>query len=394
MSLIQTHCLPTMIEIDDSVKLKYAGIQDAGPEKTTLGFVWIPLLFGTVEKELRLHVVDKRDIDLDHDGLLGNPFCSKRVIIDCCNETIRIPLYNFETSFYQRTIVPAHSRKILTLKVCQESPKIGLVKFSNLPRGLQALEGIVEKSSKQEIFLPVTNQTSRAIAACPLQVSLVPVKKLLLIQVIRNITNDRKSLLKTALCLEHLPNFEREDLLKLLWEYNDLVFLPGDSLERSVVKAEFKINTRRTTPAHAKLCRFPNIHKTEFCSQLMDELHKALDIRQVLCAPYHPQSNGQLEKAHGVLKDYLSFYCSVEKPDSWDLYLRLASSACNKSVHSSTKHSPHELIFGRPPNLPINDEDTSTLAFKQDRLLYLQDIALQNVDETKKATKARFDKKT
>ncbi len=115
---------------------------------------------------------------------------------------------------------------------------------------------------------------------------------------------------------------------------------------------------------------------TEFCSQLTDELCKTLDIHQVLCAPYHPQSNGQLERAHGVLKDYLSFYCSVEKPESWDLYLHLASSAYNKSVHSSTKHSPHELVFGRPPNLPIDDEDTdedtSTHAFKlQDRLRYL-----------------------
>ncbi len=109
MSLIQRHRLPTTIEIDDSVKLKYTGIQDTGPEKTTLGFIWIPLSFGTAEKEVRLHVVNEQDIDLDHDGLLGNSFCSKRVIIDCCNETIRIPLYNFETYFYRRTIVPAHS---------------------------------------------------------------------------------------------------------------------------------------------------------------------------------------------------------------------------------------------------------------------------------------------
>ncbi len=228
-----------------------------------------------MEKEVRLHVVDERDIDLDHDGLLGNPFCSKRVIIDCCNETIRIPLYNFETSFYRRTIVPAHSRKILTLKVCQESPKIGLVNLSNLPHGLQALEGIVEKSSEQEIFLPMTDQTGWAIDAHPLQVSLVPVKKLLLIRVIQNITNDRKSLLKTALRLEHLPNCEREDL-KLLWEYNDLVFLPGDSLERSVVKAEFKINTSPTTPAHARLYRFPNIHKTEVECQIQEYLHQGI----------------------------------------------------------------------------------------------------------------------
>ncbi len=95
------------------------------------------------------------------------------------------------------------------------------------------------------------------------------------------------------------------------------------------------------------------------------------------------------------MKDYLFFYCFVEKPESWDLYLHLASSAYNKSVHSSIKHCLHELVFPRPPNSPSDDEDTSTLAFKlQDRLRYLQDIALENIDETKVTTKGRFDKNT
>ncbi len=143
---------------------------------------------------------------------------------------------------------------------------------------------------------------------------------------------------------------------------------------------------------------------TEFCSALLNTLRAKLDIRQVLCTPYHPESNGQLERAHGTLKDYLSFYASVEKPDDWDKHLGLAASAFNKSTHSALKFSPHEIVFGRLPHLPITSDETdaeekeeepSELAFQhQDRLRFVHDLAGENADDKKLLTKKSFDKRT
>ncbi len=141
-------------------------------------------------------------------------------------------------------------------------------------------------------------------------------------------------------------------------------------------------------------------NSTAFCSNLMDTLRKELDIEQILCAPYYHQSNGNLKRAHGTLKDYLAYYGSIEKPDEWDKHLRLASSTFNKSKHSSTGLSPHEMVFGRLLHLPIDDDEEAVdgyeeLVFQlQDKLRFLHDIARENSDETKEATKRHFDRTT
>ncbi len=140
---------------------------------------------------------------------------------------------------------------------------------------------------------------------------------------------------------------------------------------------------------------------TEFCATLMNTSRTKLNIRQVLCTPHHSQSNGQLERTHGTLKDYLSFYNSIEKMNEWDMHLGLAASAFNKSTYSTLGLSPHEMVFGQLPNLPISDDDTdpdinnqAALAFQlQDKLCYLHDLVRENIDAQKQNTKEHYDKK-
>ena len=76
----------------------------------------------------------------------------------------------------------------------------------------------------------------------------------------------------------------------------------------------------------------------------------ALNIRHVTGTPYHSQSQGGAERQHRTLLQTLRATC----PDKhqWDLYLQAAAHAYNDSVHSVTKHSPFELLFGCPSRLP------------------------------------------
>ncbi len=100
------------------------------------------------------------------------------------------------------------------------------------------------------------NRSQWSIDTQSLQSLLVPqllIKTLLLVKVIKNITSDWKTFLQTAIYLEHLLNSENVDLLQLLWEYKDLLFLPSDSPEKFVIEAEFRINTCPAALAHTKL---------------------------------------------------------------------------------------------------------------------------------------------
>lgn len=138
---------------------------------------------------------------------------------------------------------------------------------------------------------------------------------------------------------------------------------------------------------------------TEFCSELMQLLKEELEIKHILCSNYSPQSNGALERSHGKLKEYLAFYATLEgETNNWDLYVGHAKSAYNKSYHSATGFSPHQLVFGEKPRLPILDEKQG-LTYKElhfklcDKLRHMHDIARDVQLTGKLKTKERYEKR-
>jgi transposase InsO family protein len=77
---------------------------------------------------------------------------------------------------------------------------------------------------------------------------------------------------------------------------------------------------------------------------------KLLDIDKSKTTPWHPQTNGFLERSHKTLKTYLRSF--VDKDNNWDRLLCYAMFCYNTTVHSSTSYTPYELVFGRKPNIP------------------------------------------
>lgn len=90
-----------------------------------------------------------------------------------------------------------------------------------------------------------------------------------------------------------------------------------------------------------------------FASQLMKRVCKLLNIKKIQTSPYHPESNGALERSHRVLKEYLRNYVN-KNLDDWDSYIPFAIFSYNTSVHSGTNYTPHELLYGTPAVLPSN----------------------------------------
>ncbi|KAL4100899.1 hypothetical protein QTP88_020924 [Uroleucon formosanum] len=89
---------------------------------------------------------------------------------------------------------------------------------------------------------------------------------------------------------------------------------------------------------------------TNFLSDVFKNMCKLLDIEKSKTTPWHPQTNGYLERSHKTLKNYLRSF--VDKDNNWDKLLCYSTFCYNTTVHTSTDFTPYELLFGRKPNIP------------------------------------------
>jgi len=88
----------------------------------------------------------------------------------------------------------------------------------------------------------------------------------------------------------------------------------------------------------------------KFTGELWKTLWSALEVDLKMSTAYHPQSDGQTERTIRTLEQYLRALVTPDK--SWLDALPLAEYAYNSSVHSSTKATPFELMYGFTPPPP------------------------------------------
>lgn len=72
-----------------------------------------------------------------------------------------------------------------------------------------------------------------------------------------------------------------------------------------------------------------------------------------LSTAFHPQTDGQSERANRTLEEYLRHYV-CPRQDDWDDYLDLAEFAVNDSINPATGYTPFYLSFGRHPASPLD----------------------------------------
>ena len=92
---------------------------------------------------------------------------------------------------------------------------------------------------------------------------------------------------------------------------------------------------------------------TNFESNLVSELCKLYDIKKTKTTPYHPQSDGLVERLNRTLIDTIALIARDAK-ETWDLRIGPALMAIRSSVQSTTGFSPHFLLFGREMRLPAD----------------------------------------
>ena len=89
-----------------------------------------------------------------------------------------------------------------------------------------------------------------------------------------------------------------------------------------------------------------------FESQVMALVCRRLDIHKTRTTPYHPQSDGLVERFNRSLVDGLAKV--LENENEWDTLVPLICMQYRASTHRVTGCSPAQLMFGRELRIPLD----------------------------------------
>jgi hypothetical protein len=96
-----------------------------------------------------------------------------------------------------------------------------------------------------------------------------------------------------------------------------------------------------------------------FTSKVWTCLWEMTGTKLNMSTAYHPQSDGQTERANRTLEQYLRAHVNYHQ-DDWDKYLVSAELAFNSGVQASTGFTPFYLNYGQEINLPLDHNIPST----------------------------------
>ena len=134
----------------------------------------------------------------------------------------------------------------------------------------------------------------------------------------------------------------------------------------------------------------------EFANNVCSEFFSLLGSRMHQGAAYHSQSQGQIERQHQTIVEYLRNFVNENTLD-WEIHLKPLNWPINTHVHSPTKTSPFFLTFGNYPLQSWEVKKKKTLSEteavnKFHLLQYAQQVVNKNNDAPKAAFKKQFDK--
>ncbi|XP_024136818.1 uncharacterized protein LOC112151925 [Oryzias melastigma] len=144
---------------------------------------------------------------------------------------------------------------------------------------------------------------------------------------------------------------------------------------------------------------------TNFTSRLMKLFQKQLGITAIKTTPYHPQTNGMVERFNQTLKRMLQKFVSDTGKD-WDRWLPFLLFAYREVPQASTGFSPFELLYGwevqGPLDLlkksweakPTDTAERGVIQFvleMRDRLARYREEAEKNQQEAQRSRKMWYD---
>ena len=144
---------------------------------------------------------------------------------------------------------------------------------------------------------------------------------------------------------------------------NDAIFVCVDRLSKMVHFAATKTNAAAPEIANLFMNTIFRLHglpkviisdrDPRFTGNFWSTLFKTLGTNLAMSTAYHPQTDGQTERANRTLEQMLRAYVDADH-SNWDKVLPHVEFAYNNSKQASTGHSPFYLNYGQHPTTPMS----------------------------------------
>lgn len=138
---------------------------------------------------------------------------------------------------------------------------------------------------------------------------------------------------------------------------------------------------------------------THFNNQLLKGLCEKFEVEHLMSTPYHPQTNGLVERFNRTLIESLA-RLTQQHVNNWDKYIAPALFSYRTSRHSTTRLTPFLLVYGREAKLPTDSteiEEEATLVQhverQIDKLPIIRSKARKQIDNEQQKQKDRHDRK-
>ena len=100
------------------------------------------------------------------------------------------------------------------------------------------------------------------------------------------------------------------------------------------------------------LARLLSDRGANFMSSVINKMCQILDMK-LWTMPYHPQTNGLVERLHQTIMRMIRKLAKDKKAD-WPGHLAEIVHTYNATCSTVTRYSPHYLMFGQRPRLPVD----------------------------------------
>jgi len=134
---------------------------------------------------------------------------------------------------------------------------------------------------------------------------------------------------------------------------------------------------------------------SHFNNRLVNGIMDRFTIKHILSSPYHPQTNGLVERFNRTLCEALAKL--VNHSNEWDRYISPVLFAYRSSKHATTKVTPFYLTYGREARLPVDDLTYNFVTIREriigliDDLPILRESVRDTIEESQSEQKRRYD---
>ena len=230
----------------------------------TIGRCTLEINFRNTLINHEFHIV-KNDFPISSQGILGVDFLSENnMSINYHNN--QCFLYQKKDYFKRRLTIPPRSESIIPVHVINDCP-FGILSKIEITPNIYTSETLI---SQDNPVVSVLNTSEESVDIDIPEMYLEPFIESKGVQLLHIQPNgNRNDNLKKKLRIDHLNSQEKEEILRICYNFADLFYLEGDKFS-ATTSIQHKIPVTNNKPVYVKPYRLPECHKEEINRQVID----------------------------------------------------------------------------------------------------------------------------